>query len=305
MTFVVSLSIAMLAASGDKAPSAAVVSHCLVSAIDEVDVPAKEAGQLVLMEAKEGMVVETGTVLAQIDDEPAQRQKEIATREQEAAQAKADNDVAVRHAQSSAKVAEAEFDDAVALNKRGPGTLSQSEVRKRRLQFETAQLQIEQAEFERQVNSLVSLAKAAEVAASETAIARRRVVAPISGVIAEVPKQAGEWVQPGDRVARLVRLDRLRVEGFVRGDEYHPYQLDGQPVFVEVALPRGKVERFEGKIVFTHPKLEADGEFRVWAEVVNRRHGRQWLLRPGAKAEMTIELTQVDEAVEEVAEESR
>ncbi|MGE0606828.1 MAG: efflux RND transporter periplasmic adaptor subunit [Pirellulales bacterium] len=288
----------VLCQAGDR-PALAIVPNCLVTVIDEIDVPAREAGQLTLVEIVEGMPVEAGQLLAQIDDEQPRRQRDVATLEHNAAQAKADNDVAVRHAESLAEVAKVEYDDAVAVNKRGPGTLSQSEVRKRRLQWETAELQIEQARFEQQVHGIASQGKAAEVAAADTSISRRRVLAPLSGVVVELPKRAGEWVQPGDRVARIVRLDRLRVEGFVRAAEFHPDELDERPVTVEVSLARGQVEKFSGKVVFVHPKVEADGEFRIWAEVVNRRQGRQWLLRPGTKAEMRIDLMSPAETVEE------
>jgi hypothetical protein len=34
--------------------------------------------------------------------------------------------------------------------------------------------------------------------------------------------------------------------------------------------------------------LKAGGEYRVWAEVANRRERGHWLLRPGLEARMTI-----------------
>ncbi|MGE0610128.1 MAG: hypothetical protein AB7O62_23755, partial [Pirellulales bacterium] len=91
-------------------------------------------------------------------------------------------------------------------------------------------------------------------------------------------------------VLRIVRLDRLRVEGFLNASEHNPHEVMNRPVLVEVPLAHGRVEQFRGKVVFVSPLVEADGEFRVWAEVVNRTEGDQWLLLPGLNAAMSIEL---------------
>ncbi|MGE3407542.1 MAG: efflux RND transporter periplasmic adaptor subunit [Pirellulales bacterium] len=284
------LMLVTIAAAPVEHPTKLHIAHCLVSAIGDVDVAAKEAGEILAFEVHEGMTVAAGDLLATIDDDIPLHQREITRLEQAAAAAKAENDVAVRHARSSAEVAKTEYDDAVQVNKRGPGTLSQSEVRRRKLQYETAVLQIEQAEFDQQVNGIVSKGKAAEVAAADASIARRQVRSPLAGIVAELPKQAGEWVQPGDRMVQIVRLDQLRVEGFVRADEYDPDELDHRPVVVQVRLAHGRIEEFRGKVTFVHPQTEADGEYRVWAVVANRKPERNWLLRPGTQVEMEIDL---------------
>ena len=46
-------------------------------------------------------------------------------------------------------------------------------------------------------------------------VERHQVLAPLSGMVVEIHRQRGEWVEPGDKVLRIVRLDRLRAEGFV------------------------------------------------------------------------------------------
>ena len=43
-------------------------------------------------------------------------------------------------------------------------------------------------------------------------------------------------------------------------------------------------------ITFVNPLVQAGGEYRVWAEVVNRQENGEWLLRPGLEAEMTIDV---------------
>jgi len=105
-------------------------------------------------------------------------------------------------------------------------------------------------------------------------------------------KNKGEWVQPGEPVLRMIRLDVLRVEGQVDPNLYSPSEIDGRPVTVEVALERGRREQFKGKIVFADPTIQSNNTYRVWAEVNNglSPDGRHWLLGPGRTATMTIHL---------------
>jgi hypothetical protein len=42
--------------------------------------------------------------------------------------------------------------------------------------------------------------------------------------------------------------------------------------------------------VFVNPLIRSGGEFQVRTEVKNRKDGEFWLLSPGLKAEMTIQL---------------
>jgi hypothetical protein len=90
-------------------------------------------------------------------------------------------------------------------------------------------------------------------------------------------------------VVQIVRVDRLRVEGFVSADQYSPAEIDERPVLVEAVLAHGEKVQFQGKIVFVSPIDQPGGEYLVWAEVDNRQAGGHWLLRPGTTATMTIE----------------
>ena len=79
----------------------ATLLHCQVLLLEDVEVPAQEAGALLAMNVKEGDFVQQGQLLGQIDDRQAQLQKEAALLERSVAQAKADDDIEVRYAQKS------------------------------------------------------------------------------------------------------------------------------------------------------------------------------------------------------------
>lgn len=277
------------------APTRITLEQCLVSIVQngEVDVPAEEPGKLIAMEIKEGRDVEAGTLLAKIDDTLPQAQREERGYELAVAKEQAENDVNVRFAKASARVAEAELLQAQEANKRAPGAITQAEIRRLSLTLEKTRLQIEQAEMEQRINANTAGAKAARLKELEGVIARRGITAPISGRVVEVMKDRGEWVNPGDTVLKLLRLDTLKVEGYVSAAEFSAAQIDHKPVTVRVRVANSQVEEFEGKIVYVDSRIKSDGRYLIYAEVVNRRNpaGTHWLLQPGSAAEMSIDVS--------------
>ena len=164
------------------------------------------------------------------------------------------------------------------------------EIDEQQLEKEKFRLSIEKAKKDMAVAVLQEHVAEAELKAAAANIERRRLTAPLDAVVVELARHEGEWVQPGDTVMRLVRVDLLRVEGFLNAKDYQPSELQGQPVRVVVKLAHGQRETFPGKIVFVKPLVQAGGEFLVRAEVQNRQQDNFWVLSPGMSAEMTIQL---------------
>jgi len=265
------------------------IPHCLVSLIEEAQVPAEEAGVLVELNVREGQQVKTGDLLAKIDDDLAQMQNKVSELQLQVAHEQAANDVNVRYARAAAEVAKAAYEQRLEANQKVPGAVPKGELREYHLKWQSLVLQIEQSELDLRVAGLETQVSAAEVEAAKENVARRHILAPLDGVVVRVNRHAGEWVQPGDQVLHLVRMDRLRVEGFLSAAEYMPSQITGMPVTVEVELAAGRKASFEGKVVFVSPLVDAGGEFRVWAEVPNRQDNGFWLLRPGLTATMHVQ----------------
>ena len=116
-------------------------------------------------------------------------------------------------------------------------------------------------------------------------IKRRRLVAPFdAAVVVELKKHVGEWVQQGEPVMRLVRMDRLRVNGGLDAKDFHPAEIKGRPVQVVVTLPNNREERFSGTIVYVKPMVEGK-MFQVRAEIQNRPLNKGWVVYPGMNAD--------------------
>jgi macrolide-specific efflux system membrane fusion protein len=270
------------------------VSHCVVTLIGEMRVPAQTPGVLKSLTPHEGEVVLKEKVIARIDDRDAERRMNIAKFEFLSADQQAKNDVRVRAADASAKVAAANFLKSTKINEKSPGAISDTEILRLELERDHAVLQIELANLEYQVSGSTRDAKQAQFALAEQEYKNCQITAPWDGVVVERYRREGEWLQQGEPILRMVQMDKLRVEGFLKLADFSPLEVDGADVIVEFQLSRGRVERRPSTIAFVSPQVDA-GEFRVWAYIdntleTNARGKQQWLLRPGMIADMTIVL---------------
>jgi multidrug efflux pump subunit AcrA (membrane-fusion protein) len=267
-----------------------VLERCLVSLVDEAKLSAGEAGLLVEVVVKPGDRVTAGQVIARINDDQPQMAKLRAKAEYDQAVAKAKSDVDVRYAQKAQAVSQKAYEKAEQSHKAVQGSVTDVERDRLRLEWEKSGLQIEQAQLERQLADLAAKVKEAEVETAEIEIRRRQVTAPLDGEVVDVQGNQGEWMQVGAPLAHIVRTDKLRVEGYVDAGKWDPEQVRGRPVTVVVPLANGRSETFEGRISFVSPLVESGGDYRVFAEVANRRFAGsgEWLLRAGQTATMTI-----------------
>jgi macrolide-specific efflux system membrane fusion protein len=266
----------------------AVIPQCQVFLIDDVKVPAREAGALAAVSVREGNNVRAGQLLARIDDRDAQYAKLAAELKRDAALAKAEDDIEIRYSQASLGVADAELSQSEDINRRSPGTVSVAELRRLKLTRERAALQIDRSQLDVKVAGFTADIEKTAVAAAEDSIERRKITAPFDGMVLDLLRHEAEWVSVGEPVLRIIRLDRLRVEGFFQMRQYNPEEMVNRPVTIELERARGEKVRLPGIIVFVSPVVQAGDKYRVRAEVQNRVQESSWLLGPGMTVAMTI-----------------
>jgi macrolide-specific efflux system membrane fusion protein len=265
------------------------LTHCLVSLIEDVQAPALEAGALTSVDVVEGQFVTRGQVLARIDDRQPLLDEQAAELQRDAALAKAQDDIEVRYAEAALAVAIAELERALAIERRSPGGITQQEIQKLQLAKHRDELQIERSKLEMRVARMNADVHEAAVKSAENAVERRQIVSPLDGVVVTLFHEKGEWVAAGESVVQVVRIDRLRVEGFLTATEVPPEDVAERPVMIEVQLSGQRAARFVGKVVYVSPLVQAGGKYRVRAEVENRIDNGHPLLRPGMTATMTIQ----------------
>jgi len=273
------------AASATPAGGSLHVDSVVVTLIDQVDLSAREAGPLEQIAVHEGQTVESGALLARLDDTDAVLGLNKAKLESQIAMKQAEDDVKLRFAKKSLDVATAEEQRAIESAEKFRKSVSQTELDELRLTKQKAALEVEAAAEDQEIARLTAKLKENAVETANNNLAHRRIIAPLGGVVVQIKRQRGEWVQPGDVVVRVLRLDRLRAEAFINAHEIGG-DLVGRPVTLTVDLPGAARSQFHGKIVFVNPESNpVNGQSRVWAEIDNP----QQILRPGLSGSMIIE----------------
>jgi RND family efflux transporter MFP subunit len=260
------------------------IPNVLVKLIDELDVPAAEAGTVTEAAVHEGKTVAAGEVLIQIDDSQARYALERARIELAIAREKAASDIAFRGAERTSETAAAELQRAEESRSRLRDTVTETELERLRLAADQARLAVEKAQQEQQAARLAQDLKQVEVDFAAQQVARRQVTAPFAGMVVQVHARRGAWVEPGDKLLRVVRLDRLRVEGMVDARQGSLKQ-QSQSVTLKVDLPGGKSTSFPGKLTFVSPEIDPfTKQVRVLAEIDNPG----FALQPGLRGMLIV-----------------
>jgi macrolide-specific efflux system membrane fusion protein len=272
----------------------ATVSQCVVSLIDEVEVPARVAGVLMTLqledgtEVREGLRVTKKQLLGRLDDADALARQKAAGLEHQVSQAEAKkSESSIASADATVAVAGAEVQESEAVNRRAKGAVPPTQLRRQQLTEQRARMEADVARRDAETATLTVALREAQLEVASLNTDRHRIESPLDGTVVQRYRHPGEWVNPGDPIVRIVYLDRLRVEGFVDIAAYRPEEVAGRPVRVEVQFKNGS-ESFESTISYVSPLVELGGKYRVWAEVKNRDVDGYPLVRPGMSASMFI-----------------
>ncbi|MEW4452510.1 HlyD family efflux transporter periplasmic adaptor subunit [Bremerella sp. JC817] len=261
------------------------VAATLLKIIESVEIPAQQSGVLKSVTAQEGSIVDRGQVIAKIDDDEKRMEVEKARVDFDIAKRESENDVNIRFARKSLEVASAELsrsEEALAIAEK---SVSQTEMDRLRLVVEKSRLEIEQSEEKIAIAKLTAQLRDAEMRIVQTQLEKHAIVSPIEGMVVAVFRREGEWVQTSDSVVKVVRIDRLRAEGFIRNEEAM-IDLIGTPATVRVEIPNQEPIEVTGKVTFVDPEVDpVNGQVRVWVDLDNK----DLKLRPGLRASMTIQ----------------
>lgn len=265
-------------------PTPIVISTGVVTLAEQVEVPAAEAGVLAELQVKPGQWVEVGTPIGRLRDEDLRLLVERTRIQAEIARREYESDLDELYAKKTTEVARAELERSLESNLKYAKTVSKTELDRLRLLVEQGDLETRRAQQERLIAGLGSEVRENEHQTAKHQLATRQLIAPIRGMVVEVQRRLGEWVQPGDVVARIIRLDRLRVEGFLPASQGR-LALVGRPVRVTATDDDQRAVQLSGEVVFVSPEIDPiNSQVRVWVEVDNA----ELKLRPGMTASVTV-----------------
>ncbi|MEM7559095.1 MAG: HlyD family efflux transporter periplasmic adaptor subunit [Planctomycetota bacterium] len=248
----------------------------LVSDAERV-ISAGESGLLTLV-PKEGMEVTEGQLVASTDDTIAIEQQMVAKQQYAAEKVKLDSDIEKRYAEKQYGVRKSSYLDAMAANSKIRNAVSPNQLDMRKFEMEAAELSIEKTFNDRKVTMAAARAKLAEYDLAKAMVDRHYIKSPVNGEVTQVERRVGEWVRPGDPIAKIVRRDKLKVIGYVEQDVVAaPSILKGKQVVVSIpATQDWPAATITTRIYYVKQEVEVDDRFQVWMEIdnVKLRDGR-------------------------------
>ncbi len=258
-----------------------IIKPVILKAIAESEIPALQEGAVRQLLVREGDVVKSDQSLVQLDDQLALFRKNKADIEQKIAAKQASNKAELILADAEIKVAQANLQRAVVSRQKFPDTPSQAEVDELELRVAQARQHREKAEHELQLALLSHDLAAQNAVSAQVDLERHLIKSPIDGTVVELIARQGDWVRPGQVLARVVRTDRLKAEGRLPFRADQPSMLGQEVVFRSEGTP--EVQR--GKIVFVSPEVDPnDRSQRIVAEIENTK-GR---LNPGLRGQLSV-----------------
>lgn len=266
-------------------PAGVHVEGAILKTIESTTLSARVSGVIERLEISEGRTVTAGQVVGKLDDEAIRLELAQLRTQLDVAKRKLANDIDERLAMKSQQVAENEYQRALSANELVSNTYPINEIDRLRLVAERMKLEVERAAYVRELAALdVTLAEH-EFRQADELQRRHIIVAPAPGVIVSVDKRAGEWIEPGAEILRIVRIDRLRVEGFIPASRAAP-DIVGRTAKVQTIGADEALRQVTGKVVFVSPDVNpVNAQVRVFIEIDNG----QARLRPGARVAATID----------------
>jgi multidrug efflux pump subunit AcrA (membrane-fusion protein) len=279
-------SLAQTGGEGEPASGWLDFPQCPIFAIDQLDLPAKESGVIDQLPVQINQEVVSGQVLGKLDQSTAILEESLAGKQAQVALALASDESDLRFAELLVEEARIALDSYDRIHARGAA--SDAEMRSKRLAVTQAELKVQHAiQTQEQLQLKARLAQASVLAASER-LTRLQVVAPFAGSIAEVYRHPGEWIQLGQPILRLVRLDELRVDVYLPLDSLDITSLIDAPVTITANRVGMDHVAFAGRITHYDPVVSSTNEVRVHATIQNQRLNGHWLLLPGMTAHMKV-----------------
>ena len=257
--------------SGNGSP--VVIKNSLVTLSKSVNVPVEQAGVLTELLVREGQL--DSDLLLQI--ERAETEKQIAVMA-------AESQIDIEYARKSRDVASADLRRSEQANLRVANTVSVAKIARQTLERDRTMLQLQKAERDYRIAGLKAQLAQKDIDIARSQLRKTQVLSPAGGMVVAVKSEPGEWVEPSQTLITVVRVDRLRVEGFVKAETARLVKV-GMPV--EVKFKEDWVsDKFTGKIVFVNPEANPHNmTIQIWAEIENTNQ----VLLPGLRGDIHVQ----------------
>jgi RND family efflux transporter MFP subunit len=260
--------------------------QCLVVAPESYEIAAKETGVIAELTIRENDLVKSGQPIGQLDSENAEIEREMAAIQLQIANERAKDDSEVGIAESVAEETMRQLRSSEELVNKG-GT-SDSDVRQKAIAVKQAKAQLIKRNYERVEKEKQGKLAESSYKLAEIKVRRLKLSSPATGTVARIDRRAGEWVAAGTTVAKVIRLDELRVDFFVDMKQVILASLQDQPVTITADFGIAGNKDFAGKITGYASEVGSTGKVRVSATVQNQQINDRWILLPGMPAVLKL-----------------
>jgi RND family efflux transporter MFP subunit len=241
----------------------------VLKVIEEREVPCLTSGVILKNDIKEGSLVKSGQLLMQIDSRMASLDLQKIQKEKQISEKEASSTVELQYARASIEVAQAELSRALRANQRRPGAIANSEIDQLNLMVQRALSEREKTEFQIDLKRMVTGVRNVELAIVEKRIKDHQITAPMDGMVVEILKRQGEWVEVSQPVAKVIQMDKLRAEVKVPASLALD-NLVGSKATFKPKLKSLSEKEFSAKVVFVFPEANpVNALVRVWVEIEN------------------------------------
>lgn len=285
--FILCISALVGTLSGQEMPTLIVVRE-----LDQVSVPSQQDGLIEELFVRRGHRVSVEQTISELVKTDITLRLNVAEAELKQIRAKAMNDGPVGSADTAVRRAKKEDQ---LLGELGKNAVYLETFRTRN-NLEKTEADLRSAKNQLLQDTLQVDVKLNQIKLLENDLKRNTIRSPYDGVVNELLKHKGEWVRQGDPIVKITRMDKLLVEGFLDSAKVSPHSIVGASAKVIINATTGAPTEFNALVIeHPSPKIELDGKFPVWVEIVNllvedRNAGQQWLIRPGMNGTMTVTL---------------
>lgn len=268
------------------------VEYGSIKLIDDIMLPALEPGEIESLNVKEGQFISADTVVGKIDDSLIRLEFDQQRQSYENSRILAEDDISRQAASKKYSLAYNRYERQKNLFKKS--SASQSDFEESKFQAEIAKLEIEKANNNQNAAKREALLELARLGIVQKRIARHVLKSDYDAYVIEIFKKQQEFVQAGEEVMRLGRMDELWAQGNVNSHELDEHNALNRPVTVTLEMANGRKIDFEGKVEQIPLERQSSDQYAVKVRIKNRRAEKggkgSWLLRPLARVSMVIHL---------------
>ena len=240
----------------------------VLNPIEKLRLATRDPGIVEKICVEVGDTIEAGDIVAILDRKIFSAEVNAATSELAAAKQEAKDEVDLEFAKISYAVNQKIYERSELARQQFAKSVSKTELERLRLESERTRLSGVQAQQQQKINELTASLQKDRLEIATLRLENRTIKSKIGGTIVEIFNAPGEYVAPGQPIARILNLNRLKVVCSGRLDQLDPEEIPEDAVF---KIKKGdQIKSFPAKITFVSPEIDPVRQtYSIWAEIEN------------------------------------